>query len=107
MNGKSCTIVLVGSQTAERDWVKYEIKRSWELGKALLGIRIHGLKDNAGNISTNGKNPFDCFSIKGKSLTDIVKCRDPAGYSSQDKYNTIATNISSWIEEAIRIRSNH
>ncbi|WP_252718472.1 TIR domain-containing protein, partial [Acinetobacter lwoffii] len=38
---KNCLIVLIGSQTANRPWVKYEIQRAWELGKAVLGIHIH------------------------------------------------------------------
>jgi len=30
---KRCFIVLVGSETASRKWVKHEIKRAWELKK--------------------------------------------------------------------------
>jgi len=42
---RSCTVVLVGSKTASRKWVRYEIQRSWELGKGVVGICIHNLKD--------------------------------------------------------------
>ncbi len=35
---KRCVIVLIGSQTANRPWVKYEIKRAWQLKKGLFGI---------------------------------------------------------------------
>src|SRR5882762_2017770 len=48
LNGTSVTVVLIGSQTAERKFVKYEVRRSHELGKGLLGIRIHKLKDRNG-----------------------------------------------------------
>ena len=41
--GRSCVIVLVGAQTAMRQWVMYEIRKGWELGKGIVGIRIHGL----------------------------------------------------------------
>src|SRR5687768_10763900 len=38
---KRCVIVLIGAETANRKWVKYEIKRAWELNKGLFGIYIH------------------------------------------------------------------
>jgi hypothetical protein len=44
LNGRSCTIVLIGTNTAERKWIKYEIEKTWNDGKGLLGIYIHNLK---------------------------------------------------------------
>ena len=44
MRGRSCVVVLIGSKTANREWVQYEIKKAWKDGKALLGVYIHGLK---------------------------------------------------------------
>ena len=41
MSGKSCVIVLIGTDTHKRPWVKYEIKKAWKDGKGLLGIHIH------------------------------------------------------------------
>ena len=41
----SCVVVLVGSETADREWVTYEIERAWAQGKGLLGIYIHNLLD--------------------------------------------------------------
>jgi hypothetical protein len=38
LSGKSCLVVLVGSNTASRKWVKYEIKKAWEEGKGVLGV---------------------------------------------------------------------
>jgi hypothetical protein len=29
LDGKSCTIVLIGANTAGRKWIGYEIKKSW------------------------------------------------------------------------------
>lgn len=43
--GKSCLIVLIGEDTANRKWVKYEIEKAWNDGKGVLGIYIHNLKD--------------------------------------------------------------
>ena len=40
MAGKSCTIVLVGANTAGRKWINYEIGRSWDEGMGVVGINI-------------------------------------------------------------------
>jgi hypothetical protein len=59
MYGKSCTIVLVGSGTANRTWINHEIVRSWDERMGVVGIYIHGLKNLTGETSTQGSNPFD------------------------------------------------
>src|SRR5690242_18195928 len=43
--GRTCTVVLIGSNTAGRKWINYEIETSWNEGKGLVGIYIHKLKD--------------------------------------------------------------
>lgn len=63
MSGKSCVVVLVGSNTAGRKWINHEIIKGWDDGKGIVGIYIHGLKDSNGNISTKGDNPFDLSLI--------------------------------------------
>ena len=45
--GKSCLIVLIGSYTANRKWINYEIAKAWNDGKGVLGIYIHNLKDQS------------------------------------------------------------
>ena len=107
LNGCSCTIVLIGSQTAERNWVKYEIEKSWNEGKGVVGIYIHGLQDRHSRTAQKGSNPFDQFTMNGSQtkLSSIVKAYDPEGWNSQQVYNSIASNLSSWVEEAIKIRS--
>ena len=64
LNGRSCSIVLVGENTAGRKWIKYEKEKSWNDGKGLLGIYIHNLKNSAGEQSNKGKNPFDDFTMQ-------------------------------------------
>ncbi len=44
MKYKRCVIVLIGTETYSRPWIKYEIEKAWNDGKALLGIYIHNLK---------------------------------------------------------------
>ncbi|RQW62251.1 TIR domain-containing protein [Vibrio viridaestus] len=105
MTGKSCVIVMVGENTAGRKWIKYEIKKAWESGKGVLGIQIHKLKNSSGEQGSEGRNPFDDFTIDGKKLSSVVKLKKPSQSTSQGVYNYISENIADWIEEAIDIRN--
>ena len=107
LDGRSCTIVLIGSETAGRKWIKYEIEKSWNDAKGVLGIFIHNLKDANGKQATKGKNPFTDFTINNKSLDTIVKAYDPPYSDSKDVYDHISTNIAKWIEDAITIRGKY
>jgi hypothetical protein len=107
MSGRSCTVVLVGANTANRKWINYEIVKSWDDGLGVVGIRIHGLKNSEGEVSTMGANPFD-FITHGWSkqkLSAIVKCYNPAGATSQDRYDWIKTHLANAVEEAVKIRN--
>lgn len=106
MYGKSYTVVLVGSATANRKWINHEIVRSWDEGMGVVGIYIHGLKNLAGEISMQGSNPFDYigFGQTGRKLSSIVKCYNPAGGDSKAKYAWITEHLLNAVEEAVRIR---
>src|ERR1700722_4594459 len=67
--GRTCAIVLIGSNTAGRKWISYEIKKAWEDGKGLLGIHIHNLKNQFGQQSLKGSNPFNGFTIKNGTVS--------------------------------------
>jgi len=105
--GKSVAIVLIGSKTAGRKWIKYEIKKAWNDDKGVLGVYIHNLKDKDGEQSTKGSNPFDAFTLEGTSMSKIVKSYDPPYTTSTYVYNHIKDNLADWIEKAIEIRGNH
>lgn len=98
--GRSCTVVLVGSETASRPWVRYEIRRSWELGKKLLGIRVHRLLDQNQRATHPGSNPFTTIATPLGTLADVVPLHDPPGVWSTDVYGTIASNLTHWIASA-------
>lgn len=103
MRYRSCVVVLVGEETANRPWVQYEIKKAWEDDKGLLGIYIHNLKCPRNGKSNKGQNPFDQFTFdNGSKLSSVVKCYNP---SSTDAYNDIKNNVEDWIEAAIQSRS--
>ncbi|MEK3714049.1 TIR domain-containing protein [Paenibacillus sp. FSL R7-0333] len=107
LKGRSCTIVLIGEETAGRKWIKYEMEKSWNQSKGVLGIYIHNLKDRDGNQSSKGKNPFDDFTLNGKKLSSIVKAYDPPYTTSVNVYNYIKENIESWVQKAIEIRNSN
>ena len=107
LKGRTCTVVLIGSKTAGRKWIKYEIERSWELNKGLVGIYIHNLKDQKGNQSRKGRNPFKDYKKGDKNLSEIVKAYNPPCKTSGHVYSYIKDNIADWIEEAIKIRKSH
>lgn len=100
---KSCLVVLIGSETVRRPWVKYEIEKAWNDGKAVLGIYIHNISCLRNGICRQGPNPFESFTFRdGRKLSSVVKCYNP---KSNDAYNDIKNNIEYWIEEAISNRS--
>jgi len=109
MKYRSCTVVLVGSKTANRKWINYEIVKSWKDGMSVVGICIHGLKNSQGYIAEKGENPFDyiTYGDTGKKLSAIVKCYNPTGANSKEKYDWISRYIFDAVEEAIKIRNNN
>lgn len=107
INGKSVSIVLIGSNTAGRKWINYEIKKSWDEKKGVLGIYVHNLKDRDGNQATRGRNPFEDLTASGTKMSNIVKAYDPPYYLSTQVYDFIKQNLASWIEEAISIRGKY
>ncbi|ACN18063.1 conserved hypothetical protein (plasmid) [Desulforapulum autotrophicum HRM2] len=109
MTGKSCTVILVGSGTANRKWINHEIVESWTAGMGVVGIYIHGIKNLAGETSTKGNNPFDYIThgTTQKKLSTIVKCYNPGGSTSKEKYAWISQHLANAVEEAIKIRKEN
>ena len=107
--GKSCVVVLVGSETAARPWVLKEIVKGWNAGKGVVAIRINGLLDTQQKNSAAGSNPFDAVTLKNGTvaLSSYAKLMTPAGSKSKEVYASIQANIETWIENAITIRNNY
>jgi hypothetical protein len=59
----SVTCVLVGTQTFERRWVRYEIARSVIKGNGLLAVKINLMGDSNGYTSQAGPNPLDYMGV--------------------------------------------
>lgn len=84
LKGTSVTVVLVGEKTCSSRWVKYEIKKSIDIGNGLLGIDVSKIKDLQGSTSDR------CGQI-------------PKGYDfylwfKEDGYN----KMGDWIEKAAK-----
>lgn len=97
LKNTSVTVVLIGRETAHRKYVRYEIIQSHDKGNGLLGIYIHGIRDQYRNKDYKGKNPFNYISIDKdwykKYFSDIY----PIYYWNwQSGYY----NIGDWIEKA-------
>lgn len=109
MHGKSCVVVLVGSQTASRPWVIHEIVKAWDDRRGVLGIRIDRLLDRNGQTSAAGANPFDSITIGGttRKLSSMVPLITPTGNDSKAVYASISNGIEKWIEDAIAIRGRN
>jgi len=98
MKYKRCVVVLIGSQTATRPWVQYEIKKAWRERRGLLGIYIHNLKCPRTGTCVKGRNPFELFNVGGRPMVSLVQAHDP---SSSDAYGDIARNMQNWVASAI------
>jgi len=82
LEGTSVTVVLVGEKTCNSRWIKYEIEKSIENGKGLLGIDISKIKDLQSNTS--------------ERCGQIPKGYDFYLWNNDDGYH----KMSDWIEKA-------
>lgn len=95
LRGTSVTVVLFGAETYERDWVKHEIKRSYELKKGILAIDIHDIKDPQRGADVQGRNPLDHWKVGSIPFTQMYKTYNwvhDNGYA----------NMPTWIEDAAK-----
>jgi hypothetical protein len=101
LEGTSVTVVLIGSNTARRKWIDYEIESSYRRNNGLLGIHIHQKENSKGLTSTKGVNPFSYWHITkdGRTVyfTELFKTYD---WVNDDGY----TNMGKWIEAAASAR---
>lgn len=96
--GTSVTVVLIGSDTSNRDYVKYELAQSYSRGNGILGIYIHQLKNKIGNISPKGNILFGDIGkdeYGNKVNFSNYPCYD---WLNADGYN----NLGKWVETAAK-----
>jgi hypothetical protein len=99
LDGTSVTVVLIGAETANREWVRYEVKRSYEKGNGMLGVYLHNIKDWAGKTDTPGNNSFGELGkdSSGQSIYFFQK------YHTYDWVNDGGyQNLGDWVEMAAK-----
>ena len=106
---RSCLVVLIGHTTSSRKWVKYEIEKAYEMGKGIVGVYVHNLKDKNGNQDLKGSNPFYSIFVgkDNERLSKYVECYDSNYSISQNVYNDIESKLEDLIETAIDNRTNY
>jgi hypothetical protein len=101
LKNTSITAVLIGAETANREWVQHEIVKSWNRGNGLVGIRIHNIKDQDQKTDTPGRNPLDDFKLPdGTILSSVCKTYDWVIDNGR-------TNLGKWADEAADIRAKY
>jgi len=97
--GTSVTVVLIGSDTSNRPYVKYELEKSYTKGNGMLGIYIHQLKNKDGNTSSKGSNQFGEIGKDGSGNAVYFSIDYPChDWVDDDGYN----NLGKWIEDAAK-----
>jgi MTH538 TIR-like domain (DUF1863) len=98
LKNTSVTAILIGAETASREWVLYEIRESWKRGNAIVGVRIHGIKDQDSKTDSFGANPLDVVKFEdGTALSTVCKTYDWVTDKGRD-------NLGEWLEEAVQAR---
>lgn len=99
LRGTSVTVVLYGAETYERPWVRHEVKRSYQLGKGLLAIDIHSVRDPQKGADVQGKNPLGYWSItKNGRKTYLSELYENYDWVRDNGYE----NLPHWIEAAAK-----
>jgi hypothetical protein len=101
LKNTSVTTVLIGAETADREWVQYEIVKSWNRGNGIVGIRIHNIKDQNQKTDVAGRNPLDDFKLSnGTLLSSVCKTYDWVIDDGR-------SNLGKWADEAATTRSEY
>jgi hypothetical protein len=85
LKNTSVTAVLVGNQTANRTYVKYEVEQSIARGNGILGVRIEKIANSKGKLDEAGTNPLP-------SKYKLYRWNADKGYA----------NFGTWVEAAAK-----
>ncbi len=100
LKNTTVTVVLIGTETAGREWVRYEILESWKRGNAVVGVRIHGIKDQDSKTDSYGANPLDAVRFEdGTALSATCGTYDWVADNGRE-------NLGKWLEEAVEARED-
>lgn len=63
LEGTTVTCVLIGTETYARQWVRYEILKSFKRGNSLLAVNINSIKGKDQRIKAKGPNPLSYLGV--------------------------------------------
>ncbi|MCU1509511.1 MAG: hypothetical protein JWQ12_1776 [Glaciihabitans sp.] len=95
---KKAVIVLIGKETAGREWVNYEINKAWAERKPLLGVRIHGLS-SFGAADSAGASPFSTAS--GIPVFDPTVKDYLGNIDTKATYKKLTENLEYWSGQGV------
>jgi hypothetical protein len=100
LKNTTATVVLIGAETASREWVRYELCESWKRGNAIIGVRIHGIKDQDSKTDSFGVNPLDVVKFDdGTALSTVCKTYDWVANKGRE-------HLGEWLEDAVQARED-
>ena len=105
LNNTSNTCVLIGSETYQRPWVRYELLKSVKKGNHIFGVHINEIKCKEGNTKDLGKNPLDYVGVYAKDNSSyylIEKKEDGKWYY----YNEIDGNSKITINHQLELNKS-
>lgn len=85
LKNTTVTVVCITRGTANRKFIDYEIDKSLERGNGLVGVKIHNLKNQKGEATSEGAVPDKITRAGYKTYT----------YSNGER-------LAAWIEEAAK-----
>lgn len=98
MYGTSVVVVLMGAETAGREWVQYEIKKAHTEKRGIVCVDMTGMNDMGVVYNIQGYNPLRYVNdANGNSLYTLGKYKTYS-WVNNDGYNM----IDDWIEEAAK-----
>ena len=101
LNGTTVTVVLIGKETLNREFVQYEICKSLERNNGIIGVHINGIMDQwhrtseRGNVHTIVGHYSNGRDVYFDEIADGIY-----SYTLNDGYN----NMGKWIEAAVANR---
>ena len=97
------TVVLIGTYTASRPWVQFEIAESVKRKNGLLGIQIHHLANSQGYVSQPGPFPvvpvgveFPVYTWDSNNVPGFATLIEEAGKRSDSLRRAPRTLLPGW-----------
>lgn len=99
LSGTSVTVVLIGTETSSRPYIKYELEQSWKKGNGILAVKVNNIKDLKSNRSVAGDTSFGAIFTTTKDNKQFFNQRFKTyDWAGDDGY----ANLGTWIEDAAK-----